>query len=149
MKACVYCSGNQKEERSPLLRLDIFNPLVSDRSDAKRHKKSWACTFMACLSVSIWLAHSLGCFRSFFQTGWHSVTSFFRERKLRLQERQTRASGVCVRALGCTLSLYNQSGCPPPAHYSLWMLSHLGAGWGRRVFRFRHSTQHTGPRLFV
>lgn len=115
MKACVYCSRNQKEESSPLLCLDIFNPLVvnSDRSDAERHKKSWTCTFMACLSVRLSgsLTHSPVFF--FFWTGWRSVTSFFREWKLRLQERQTRASGVCVRALCCTLSLYNQSGCPP------------------------------------
>lgn len=55
--------------------------------------------------------------------GWRSVTSFFRERKLRLQERQTQASRVCVSvcalALPCMLFLYNQSGCP--TRLPLWM----------------------------
>lgn len=74
MKARVYCSRNQKEESSPLLRLDIFNPLVvnSDRSDAKRmHKKSWTCTFMACLSTRLSgsLTHSLACFLFFGPAG--------------------------------------------------------------------------------
>lgn len=132
MKACVYCSSNQKEESLPLLRLGIFNPLVmnSDRSDAKRHKKSWTCTFMVCLSVRLSgsLTHSPVFF--FFWTGWHSVTSFFRERKLRLQERQTRASGVCVRAFCCTLSLYNQSGRRPPGTLLSMDVVAFGGGVG-------------------
>lgn len=163
MKARVYCSRNQKEESSPLLRLDIFNPLVvnSDRSDAKRHKKSWTCTFMECLSARLSgsLTHSLARLFSFFfgpagiqlhhssengssdyRKGKHGPRGFVYERSAVRSPYITNQDAPSPR--------------PPPlqspkAHYSLWMLSHLRVGWGRRVFRFRHSTQHTGPRLFV
>lgn len=147
MKARVYCSRNQKEESAPLLRLDVFNPLVvnSDRSDAKRHKKSWTCTFMACLSVRLCgsLTHSPVFFCFFFGPAGIQLHHSSENGSSDYRKGKHGPRGFVYKRSAVLSPYITNQDAPPPSTL-------LSMDWGgRRVFRFRHSTQHTGPRLFV